>query len=96
MRVVCVDDTQRKEFVGEGTLQPKLHKGTIYTVRWSGKYRFNRGFGPFVADAIRLEEVVRYNDIPWGANRFRPLDESRLDQFRVHLNPKKVEEKIDA
>lgn len=96
MRVVCVDDKQNEEFLGETVLQPKLTKGAIYTIRWNGECLFDEGQGNFVAKAVRLEEVKRYGDYPWAADRFRPLDESRLNQFRVHLNPKRIEEKVDA
>lgn len=90
MRVVCVDARPARE----GAIWfSRLVKGRIYTVNKADNFHWSE---EGIVKSFWLEEVKRNENIPYGAWRFRPIDESRLDQFRVHLNPKKVEEKVDA
>jgi len=90
MRVVCVDASPGREY---GEWFDRLVKGKIYTVRKSGDFDYG---GNGIAYSFWLEEVQRSKDSPYAAWRFRPLDETRLDQFRVHLKtvPKRVEERV--
>jgi len=92
VRVVCVDDS------GED-IQNLLKKGMIYTVigQRTLLYAGNRNYKheTFILSEIRNNTDDR-RDIGFYKGRFRPLDESRLDQFRVHLKtvPKRVEERV--
>lgn len=87
-RVVCVDDVIRSEDVPHwinlvGDLDG-LTFGTVYTIRRIG---ISDIYGTV---DIYLEEIIRpiESDEPetgYFADRFRPLDESRLDVFREML-----------
>ena len=93
MRCVCVDDRW------EGRDKPLL-KGTVYTVKYTEMSRGYNHLGWGLSLSLILEEVVspefKYCGIDgFDARRFRPLSETRLDQFRVHLAPTN-REKADA
>lgn len=88
-RVVCVDDIKANS--KPSTI---LTKGRVYTVRrvisawpyWP-ICKFQSGQG------IWLQEITREVDRdgrehPFNAERFRPLDERRLDVFRRLLAPR--------
>lgn len=66
-----------------------LVKGRIYTLREI--YNHWTGAG-CTLEEVRNIENAKGEEFGYYLSRFRPLDESRLNQFRVHLNPKKVEE----
>lgn len=88
-RVVCVK-SGRHHIVGVWDKVPE--KGIIYTIR---------GIMPAAeigaeTDGLYLVEIVNpeimtedggWVEMPFASGRFRPLDESRLDQFRAHLAP---------
>lgn len=87
--VECIDDALPTN-IDLGTTIPDLHgikKGRIYTVRWAGRFTRNDGDTLF---GVRLSEIVRpEGDVPYLADRFRPVDDSRLDVFRAMLTRKK-------
>ena len=94
-RVVCVSDFVDKKDDIYTTIYPT--KGQILTIR-SVDIEGDEEIG------LRFEEIVNkkeywnrgYLEASFIDHRFRPLDETRLDQFRVHLKtvPKRVEERV--
>ena len=90
-KVVCVDDTPA---ITRGIHTAYLEKGKVYTIRRCADWPFWTCFlfGRPEIPGVWLAEIVRPLDHsgrehPFSAVRFRPLDEARLDQFRVHLAP---------
>jgi len=88
--IVCVDDSDPQ---GHGLLYGEKMpvKGRVYTIR----YIDTNGPISFLLNEIYNDPTRwadEYGETLFFANRFRPLDESRIDQFRAHLNPKRVEE----
>lgn len=77
--VECINDTPRA-----GTLDG-LQKGRVYTVRWCGRHQR--------VLYIRIVEIGGAardpHDFPYLAARFRPVDASRLEIFRLMLARKK-------
>jgi hypothetical protein len=100
-RCVCIRD-----FSGEARAYPaKVSwpvKDQILTIRGIDKRISNRGSEVLgllfeeITNPILLLSDGTTREPAFGDWDFRPLDESRLDQFRAHLNPKSVEEKMDA
>ncbi len=88
-RVVCVDDDvkryQRSGFIYSRSLHG-LIKGKVYTIRKVG-YGCDREDGVLVW----LDEIIRPvkshegTEQGYSINRFRPIDETRIDQFRAML-----------
>lgn len=81
MRCVCVNDGPISD-PGKSTdfFQKRygLRKGGIYIIRWVGPYRFDTG----TEIGIKLDGILRRmnadkvpSDWPFGASRFRPLEE---------------------
>lgn len=71
--VECIDDVLRDN---HGTLDG-LTKGHVYRVRWAGCMGRKKLAG------IRLHEITdREPDVPYYADRFRPVDDDRLAVFR--------------
>jgi len=94
MRVVCIRDDW-KSLNGPMSVKTSVPvKGKIYTVRDT----LNHLGVPF----IHLEEII--NPQVWNGNKmmepwfqgsfFRPIDETKLDQFRKHLVPVKQLETV--
>jgi len=89
-RVVCISEFEMKKIDIHNTIFPC--RGQILTIR-----QIILGYNSV---SFLFEEIVNkaqewlegLSEASFRDFRFRPLDESRLDQFRVHLNPKKVEE----
>lgn len=79
-KVVCVNDKNSNLYGKQ-----ELVAGAIYTVRWVGEYYHPRhGIKP----SVRVAGIVRdatdqgfpeHSDVPFGAHRFRPLDERKTD-----------------
>lgn len=101
MRVVCICDDwppgfKERETLRHGAIFPV--KGRVYTLR---EVIVTPDTGELV---VRLVEIVNpaivflWNDTLgeplWGAFRFRPLDESRLDVFRNLLVDLPKEEEL--
>jgi len=89
-RVVCVSTFTN---IPPGANVPDV--GKIYTVR-SRRLDIGVGFDEPV-EGLTLVEIVNGIapcGLEWAfySGRFRPLDESRLDQFRIHLAPIKQRE----
>lgn len=84
MRCVCVDDSAW--FKGIGALLNPPMRGKIYTVARIDTFGFLL--------VLSLIEYPDDNDGPswWERRFFRPLSETRLDQFRQHLAPQPREE----
>ena len=84
-RVVCVDD----DFGEVDVVLPRV--GSVYTVQDvemidAGVPTDDRGRTADVdIEFLVLEEFG--DGCAWDAIHFRPLDETRLDQFRAHLAP---------
>ncbi len=96
--VVCVDDTSSHLvfFDADAPSGKLLEKGRIYTVRKVDSLKKFRHHTTckFVSDTpVWLEEVVRtqgeWHDEPFGARRFRPVDESKIEIFTKTLEPVK-------
>ena len=82
-KVVCVDEHDT-----EPDCKTVLSSGRTYTIRWIGPYKH-----PFLAEmlCVRLFEInprttkgwschtKDYQDMPFRATRFRPLDERQTD-----------------
>lgn len=94
--VVCIKadyDTQQRT-----TIKPELVEGKIYRIRWIGPYNHYLD-GEYVG--VRLEGIDRgicpiwgYDDVPFRAERFRPLVKDPLALFRrIATDP---DYKIDA
>ena len=73
-----------------------LKKGEIYTIRkLVSKYPFLEpgASSPHKELAVWLEEVVRSDtlgsDLPFGARRFRPVKNAKIEIFTQMLNPVK-------
>jgi hypothetical protein len=82
-KVVCVDDEDRACVGGCGWERP-ITAGTIYTIRWVGEHPYkpwrNQG------QQVRLVGLIRapnpcgaWPDMPFRADRFRPLTEKKAD-----------------
>lgn len=82
--VECIDDALPSSIDLESTIPDLdgLTRGRIYTVSWAG--RFTRNTGDTIY-GVRIAEIVRGQDVPYFASRFRPVDDSRLDVFRKAL-----------
>lgn len=101
-QVVCVDAKIRAEGV---PLQYRMYidnnefylsgltEGKTYTIRWIGEYT---GLNGGTAICVRLVEIIRNYDIlgneemPYFADRFRPLEKTKTDisKFTKMLGPK--------
>lgn len=86
-RVVCVDDSK-------STHATKVFKGNIYTIREFVIRPISKKYG------IRLQEISNdkvhvlgfgFVEPAYCENRFRPLDEKRIDIFRAMLKNKEKE-----
>jgi hypothetical protein len=105
-RVVCVDDTDWSDKdvldawyakqTGSGARWPV--KGQVYTIRsieWSER---------LATPCLKFAEIVNaivptqtgLGELAFGADRFKPLDETRLDVFRSLLTPTKTKEKTNG
>jgi len=86
MRCVCVDARNASQ----------LRKGSVYTVLEVVPDTGVSTLGVQSDIALLLVEANAPADfIGFCPSRFRPLSETRLDQFRQHLAPKpKVEERV--
>jgi hypothetical protein len=89
--IVCVDDTQVKEYIQYG-MHNGIRKGEMYTVRsYAESCKFKQAWGETISiPAVWLNEVTRkivnpstfnfYNkdpyDMPYAASRFRLLETS--------------------
>jgi hypothetical protein len=92
--VVCVNDDA---FYG-GWCVCGLRRGTVYTVRDTEEC------AGFYIPGVRLREIDRSIcrnarhqfpvDFPFGAFRFRPIDETRLAVFRQALTPVPTKETV--
>lgn len=81
-RVICVDTINFHVRVKNDSQKNLngLKTGEIYTVR---EVYICPVWG---IESIRINEIVRpFDHIGYGAFRFKPLDESRLDVFRAML-----------
>lgn len=86
MRCVCIDDTP--PWYAHGGLDG-LRKGSIYTVRAVGRpgpENPDQSLGLFLVEIVRPLRLDDTAEVPFAVRRFRPLCETRLDQFRKHLN----------
>ena len=87
MKVVCVDDGDSPPYsVPQAT---PLKRGEVYTIRTVGPFRFMGANGlPDVALAVRLVGIKRPGingvgaDLPFGAQRFRPVEPKCAQLFR--------------
>lgn len=82
-KVVCLVDSNGNSFNIGGTVK----RDAVYTVRWVGMFKFAQGERP----GIKINEVIRvwgvvgrkvWDDCPWGAEFFRPLDSKAIEVFR--------------
>jgi hypothetical protein len=96
-KVVCIDDSPTDILGGK-----KLRLGEIYTIRWSGLWGFshpgaNRQFEEH--PCVRLNEIFRgpepaaphvkeLNDMPFNADRFRPLTDTKASVSFTQGAPK--------
>jgi hypothetical protein len=81
-KVVCVNAGNLFPYYADSPIE--LVEGKIYTVRWVGPspHPFNRG-----VPSVRLNEIIRRDepltpqrsDMPWQADRFRPVVERKTD-----------------
>lgn len=80
--VVCVDDRPRRGSVVYHLPVP-LRRGTVYTIIDTGVS--NKG-----APIVRIAEALPHKGSSgFFADRFRPVDETRLEVFRkIAANPK--------
>ena len=86
-KVVCINDTFKNVSIDQG-----IRKGQVYTIRWVGPYRHYVD-GDFIG--VKLAEIHRGNDdgpegygaadMPYRANRFRPLLRDQLGALRDRL-----------
>jgi len=83
MRCVCVDDKW------PSCEANPLKKGIVYTVRGTAMEFGVNHIEVGVSLCLTLEGVAHPIQAGWGfdCRRFRPLSETRLDQFRQHLAP---------
>ncbi len=97
MRCVCVNDSLIG-FNGPGVLTTNcldgLQKGTVYTV--SAIEAHHRTSAPLLilSEIKRRHERGVYFFAGFDARRFRPLSETRLDQFRKLLAPVDTRETV--
>lgn len=99
-KVVCVNDRNSK--FRNGFWDGLLKKGNIYTIRWTGEFPWEPdrkcGLGVRLIEIHRgLEFINAWDDYPFGAYRFRPIQERKTDIsiFTALLNPanhKKLED----
>jgi hypothetical protein len=97
--VVCADDNASNLVFFDFDAPPTgklIENGRIYTVREIGPARNFRDHRTrkIVQDVpVWLEEVVRnqgeWHDEPFGARRFRPVDERKIEIFTKMLEPVK-------
>jgi len=83
-------------FIGVASDPKVIANGIVYTVRWVGEACFGEGE---LCLALKLHEIVRppvlgFEDYPFAAQFFRPLSETRLDQFRKLLAPVDTRETV--
>src|SRR5580704_15796196 len=87
MKVVCIND---KPEGGHGDMDG-LTEGQIYTIRWMGENTHPECGTEY---CIRVEEIWRgmcpkhrMFDVPYRADRFRPVRTTSIDVFTAMLAP---------
>lgn len=94
-RVVCVVDTvalAKSIGVSDRICQQLPKKGSIYTIARTKLHPFTLQFylslAEFPIGSVKDKPGGALNGSEWWfwAGHFRPLDESRLDQFRQYLH----------
>lgn len=85
MRCVCVDDSPSSH---PFLFAHFVTKGAVYTVRDVFKTNAKGGFSLRFVEIVNpvSEYIIPVAEPIYGGWRFRPLSETRLDQFRKHLN----------
>ena len=86
-KVVCVSVPGNDGSIGDTTFPTNLRVGEIYIVRWVGIY--DDGQAVRLAGLYRNFPLVKWQDIPFRALRFRPVIERKTDIaiFTALLNP---------
>ena len=89
-KICCINTVPRYGYSQE--CMDGLTKGTVYTIRWIGIY--------WDEPCVRLEEIHRppfegwEADVPYAANRFRPVKTTSIDVFTAMLAPSPVKETV--